>query len=80
MPYLERAVKLKPGDDSIINNLGVGYYLQKRNQEALALFSRAASRPTVRTLVPTDNLRRMTMASKDPSYSPVITYSVLIRP
>lgn len=80
MPYLEKAAKLKPDDDSVLNNLAVGYYLQKRTDEALALFTKAASRPTVRSLVPTDNVRRMSLAAKDPNYNPVITFSALIRP
>jgi Flp pilus assembly protein TadD len=80
LPYLEKAVELSPNDDTKLNNLGVGYFMQKRYSEALALFTKAAGRSTVRTLIPHDNLRRMTAATKDPSYNPTITYSVLIRP
>lgn len=80
MPWLLKAVELAPNDDSTLNNLGVAYYMQGNVTKAHELFAKAVNRPTVRTLVPSDNLRRLELSFKDSSYKPAITYSVLIRP
>lgn len=79
MPWLQKAVDLAE-DDTTLNNLGVGYYLQGDVKKARELFVRAVNQPTVRTLIPSDNLRRLNLALQDPTYVPTIAYSVLIRP
>jgi len=80
IPYLTKAVDLKPQDDTVLNNRGVAYYMKNNFNKAHELFTKASGQPALRNLVPLDNLRRLNMHLKDNSYKPNITCTALIRP
>jgi len=78
LPFLERAVELRPESGAYLNNLAVALFESGQRKRAVEVWQKALKLKDVKSV--RENLQSVIRHLKDPSQPTKLNYSVVIQP